>query len=96
MQINKINSSTFTGSLVLPVYNESGNIQKLTIKNLSNIDAIVAEDEENTLIQFKKQGNGYYPIIEQEVVPVPVSTVLTAYNSAVQAPENAAVDITNL
>ena len=95
-KINKINSSTFTGSLVLPVCRENGNIQKLTIEEPSDIEAIVAEDEENTLIQFKKQGNKYYPIIEQELVPIPVSTVLTAYNSAVQAPKDAAIDIANL
>lgn len=92
MQINKINSSTFTGSLCVPLV-QGGQV---TIKNPSDIEAIVAEDDQNTLIQFKKQGNGYYPIIEQEVIPVPVSTVLTAYNSAVQAPENTAIDIVNL
>lgn len=92
MQINKINSSTFTGSLVLPAQIRG----QITIENPSDIDAIVAEDEQNTLIQFKKHGNGYYPIIEQEIIPVAVSTVLTAYNSAVQAPEDTAIDITNL
>lgn len=92
MQINKINSSTFTGSLCVPLV-QGGQV---TIKNPSDIEAIVAEDDQNTLIQLKKQGNGYFPIIEQEIIPIPVSTVLTAYNAAVQAPKDTDIDIANL
>ena len=92
MQINKINSSTFTGSLCVPLV-QGGQV---TIKNPSDIETIVAEDDQNTLIQLKKQGNGYFPFIEQEIIPIPVSTVLTAYNAAVQAPKDTDIDIANL
>ena len=95
MQINKINSLAFHGSLVLPVYKRN-NIEKLTITKPYDIENIAAEDEENTLIQIKQQGNGIHQIVEQKLIPVPVATVLTAYNSAIQAPKNATIDIFNL
>lgn len=86
MQINKINSNSFTGSLVLPAIGGD----TITIDKDSVVNIHVSElDNDLTCVQSKCS----FYCSQLETVPIPIDKVLTAYTAATLAPDDTEIDL---
>lgn len=88
MQVNKINSSSFAGSLVLPTESKDLPI-RLDKNSIVKISAV--NGNEKTIIEEKR--SGYYNLT---IVPIPIDKVMSAYTTSILTPDNVEINLTNL
>lgn len=87
MQVNKISSNSFTGSLVLPSC--FGDTVTLTKDDITSIKPY-ENSKDCTKIEYGRHG------CHSEIVPISIDKVLAAYSAAALAPESVEIDLSNL